>query len=98
MGRRTGLEWADGKLVLEHLRGSAIISYERCEGNAYTLRTFTHSLLCAYLRAILHCMQGEVDLRHWLLLVYRANGVVQLVGAVRTMASRIRVHVRNDNA
>ena len=31
--------------------------------NAQSLRTFADSLLCAHGRAILHCVQREVDLR-----------------------------------
>jgi len=94
VGKEVGLEWADGKLVLGHLRGSATISYGDGGGNVRTPRTFTHSLLCAHLRTILHRMQGKVNLRHGLLLMYRTDGVVKLVGAVRTMTSRFSIHVQ----
>lgn len=39
-------------------------------------------------------MQSEVNLRHWLLLVYGADGLVKLVDVVRTMTSSIPVHVQ----
>jgi hypothetical protein len=43
--------------------------------------TFANTLLGADLGAILHGMDGEVDLGEWLLLLYSADGIVDRVPA-----------------
>jgi hypothetical protein len=43
--------------------------------------TFAHSLHCAYLTAIFHGMEGEVDLGDWLLLVDRPDRIIDLDSA-----------------
>jgi hypothetical protein len=40
--------------------------------------TFAHSLHCAYLTAIFHSMEGEVDLGDWLLLADRPDRIIDL--------------------
>lgn len=44
--------------------------------------TFADTLLRAHLRAILHGMQGKVNLRQGLLLSHGANGIVDILGLV----------------
>jgi hypothetical protein len=43
--------------------------------------TFADTLLGADLGAILHGMDGEIDLGEWLLLLYSVDGIVDLVSA-----------------
>ena len=53
-----------------------------------TIRTFAHPLLRAHLRAILHSVQGEVDLGDLPLVLHRANGIVN----VRILVDGLAVH------
>lgn len=49
----------------------------KARGKAYL--TFTDSFQRADLSAILHRVQGKVNLRHWLLLMNRPNGIIDLL-------------------
>ena len=53
-----------------------------------TAHTFAHPLLRAYLGAVLHRVQREVDLRDLSLILHRANGTVN----VRILVGALAVH------
>lgn len=56
-----------------------------------TRRTFAYSLERADLSAVLHHVDGEVDLGQRLLLLNRANGIVDLGGSSRDLLSNVGV-------
>lgn len=56
-------------------------------------RTFAHSLERAHLSAILHHVNGEVDLGERLLLLNCANGIVDLGGPSRRLIGVVAIGV-----
>ena len=79
MERETDLRWGGERLALGHL-GKHVNKSTSIDSLLY--HTFTDTFLRADLVAVFHSMQGEINLRNWLLVLY---GLRQMIDGCTTV-------------
>ena len=73
MERETDLRWGGERLALGHL-GKHVNNSTSMDSLMYY--TFTDTFLRADLVAVFHSMQGEINLRNWLLVLYSLRQMI----------------------